>query len=157
MNDSSITEEDIIIAIIDCGVDTAHVDLKGKVCEPKELNGQMGVDDDEGYIDDISGWDFVNMDNGPIDDNSHGINRAAIAVANHHTIGIAGIAPNAKYLPMKGLESSGGSVSVLPQCYLRCNNGADILSMSFGGYGRSFVMETLCLMRMRFLCQWCCR
>lgn len=145
MNDSSITEEDIIIAIIDTGVDTAHVDLKGKKhVNLIELNGQQGVDDDgNGYVDDISGWDFVNMDNGPIDDNSHGTHCAAIAVANHDTIGIAGIAPNAKYMPMKGLESSGGSASsVLAQCVTyAANNGADILSMSFGGYGRSFVME----------------
>ena len=145
MNDSSITEEDIIIAIIDTGVDTAHVDLNGKKhVNLIELNGQPGVDDDgNGYIDDISGWDFVNMDNGPIDDNSHGTHCAAIAVANHDTIGIAGIAPNAKYMPMKGLESSGGSASsVLAQCVTyAANNGADILSMSFGGYGRSFVME----------------
>lgn len=145
MNDSAISEADIIISIIDTGVDTAHVDLQGKKhVNLIELNGQAGVDDDgNGYIDDISGWDFVNMDNGPIDDNSHGTHCAAIAVANHDTVGIAGIAPNAKYLPMKGLESSGGSTSsVLAQCVTySANNGADILSMSFGGYGRSFVME----------------
>ena len=145
MNDSSITEEDIIIAIIDTGVDTAHVDLKGKKhINLIELNGQPGVDDDgNGYIDDISGWDFVNMDNGPIDDNSHGTHCAAIAVANHDTIGIAGIAPNAKYMPMKGLESSGGSsASALAQCATyAANNGADILSMSVGGYGRSLAFE----------------
>ena len=145
MNDSSITDEDIIISIIDTGVDTAHVDLQGKKhVNLIEQNGQAGVDDDgNGYVDDFSGWDFVNMDNGPIDDNSHGTHCAAIAVANHDTIGIAGIAPNAKYLPMKGLESSGGSTSsVLSQCVTySANNGADILSMSFGGYGRSFVME----------------
>ncbi|MDA9792165.1 S8 family serine peptidase [Schleiferiaceae bacterium] len=145
MNDSSITDEDIIISIIDTGVDTAHVDLHGKKhVNLIEQNGQAGVDDDgNGYVDDFSGWDFVNMDNGPIDDNSHGTHCAAIAVANHDTIGIAGIAPNAKYLPMKGLESSGGSTSsVLSQCVTySANNGADILSMSFGGYGRSFVME----------------
>ena len=145
MADSSVSDEDIIIAIIDTGVDTAHVDLKGKKhINTIEANGQAGVDDDgNGYIDDISGWDFVNMDNGPIDDNSHGTHCAAIAVANHDTIGIAGIAPNAKYIPMKGLESSGGSTSsVLAQCVTyAANNGADILSMSFGGYGRSFALE----------------
>jgi len=145
MNDSSITEEDIIIAIIDTGVDTAHVDLKDKKhINLIELNGQPGVDDDSnGYVDDISGWDFVNMDNGPIDDNSHGTHCAAIAVANHDTIGIAGIAPNAKYMPMKGLESSGGSsASALAQCATyAANNGADILSMSVGGYGRSLAFE----------------
>lgn len=145
MNDSAYSDEDIIIAIIDTGVDTAHVDLKGKKhLNMIEVNGVPGVDDDgNGYVDDISGWDFVNMDNGPIDDNSHGTHCAAIAVANHDSVGIAGIAPKAKYLPMKGLESSGGSASsVLAQCVTyAANNGADILSMSFGGYGRSFVME----------------
>ena len=145
MQDSSISEEDIIIAILDTGVDTAHVDLKGKKhLNLIEVNGTPGVDDDgNGYIDDISGWDFVNLDNGPLDDNLHGTHCATIAVANHDTIGVAGVAPNAKYMSVKCLESSGGgnSATISQSIVYAANNGADVISMSLGGYGRSLAEE----------------
>ena len=145
MNDSSITDEDIIIAILDTGVDTAHVDLKGKKhLNMIEVNGQPGVDDDgNGYIDDISGWDHINLDNGPLDDNLHGTHCATIAVANHDTIGIAGVALNAKYMAVKCLESSGNgnSATIAQSIVYAANNGADVISMSLGGYGRSLAQE----------------
>ena len=145
MNDSSITDEDIIIAILDTGVDTAHVDLKGKKhLNMIEVNGQPGIDDDgNGYIDDISGWDHINLDNGPLDDNLHGTHCATIAVANHDTIGIAGVALNAKYMAVKCLESSGNgnSATIAQSIVYAANNGADVISMSLGGYGRSLAQE----------------
>jgi subtilisin family serine protease len=145
MQDSGVTDSDIVIAIIDTGVDTTHVDLSGKqYFNMLEVNGLPGVDDDNnGFIDDKSGWDFVNLDNHAADDNSHGTHCAGIAVAKHNQIGIAGISKGAKYMPIKGLESSGGSAaSVLAQGVVyAANNGADILSMSFGGYGRSLALE----------------
>jgi hypothetical protein len=145
MQDSGVTDSDIVIAIIDTGVDTTHADLSGKqYFNMLEVNGLPGVDDDNnGFIDDISGWDFVNLDNHAADDNSHGTHCAGIAVAKHNQIGIAGISKGAKYMPIKGLESSGGSAaSVLAQGVVyAANNGADILSMSFGGYGRSLALE----------------
>lgn len=145
MQDSSVTDSDIVIGIIDTGVDTTHADLHGKqYFNMFEVNGLPGVDDDNnGFIDDKSGWDFVNLDNHPADDNSHGTHCAGIAVAAHNQIGIAGVSKGAKYMPIKGLESSGGSsASVLAQGVIyAANNGADILSMSFGGYGRSLALE----------------
>ena len=145
MQDSGVTDNNIVIAIIDTGVDTTHADLHGKqYFNMIEVNGLPGVDDDNnGFIDDRSGWDFVNLDNNPADDNSHGTHCAGIAVAAHNSIGIAGISKGAKYMPIKGLESSGGSAaSVLGQGVVyAANNGADILSMSFGGYGRSLALE----------------
>jgi hypothetical protein len=145
MQDSSVTDSDIVIGIIDTGVDTTHADLHGRqFFNMLEVNGLPGVDDDNnGFIDDKSGWDFVNNDNHPADDNSHGTHCAGIAVGAHNQIGIAGVSKGAKYMPIKGLESSGGSAaSVLAQGVVyAANNGADILSMSFGGYGRSLALE----------------
>ena len=145
MQDSSVTDDGIVIAIIDTGVDTNHVDLQGKRhTNYIEANGLPGVDDDgNGFVDDVSGWDFVNLDNHAADDNSHGTHCAGIAVGKHNSIGVAGISKGAKYMPIKGLESSGGSNSAtLAQGVVyAANNGADILSMSFGGYGRSLAQE----------------
>ena len=105
MQDSGVTDSDIVIAIIDTGVDTTHADLSGKqYFNMIEVNGLPGVDDDNnGFIDDVSGWDFVNLDNHAADDNSHGTHCAGIAVAKHNQIGIAGISKGAKYMPIKGL------------------------------------------------------
>ncbi|MDR9442692.1 MAG: S8 family serine peptidase [Schleiferiaceae bacterium] len=145
MKDSAVSDSDIVIAIIDTGVDTAHADLNGKnYINQVEKNGAPGVDDDgNGFVDDVNGWDFVNQDNDPSDDNGHGTHVAGIAVARHDSIGMAGVSPGAKYMPLKGLQSSGGSASsVLAQAVVyAANNGADVINMSFGGYGRSFAME----------------
>ena len=63
-----------IVAILDTGVDYTHPDLEANIwINEAELNGVEGYDDDgNGYVDDIRGWDFINNDNAPLDDNMHG-------------------------------------------------------------------------------------
>ena len=58
----------IVVADIDTGIDPNHEDLAGQIwVNPGEIAGN-GIDDDgNGYIDDVSGWDFVNGDNDPFD------------------------------------------------------------------------------------------
>jgi subtilisin family serine protease len=144
MNDSSVTDNQVVIGILDTGVDTTHADLAGRLYINQFEIPNNGIDDDNnGFIDDVAGWDFVNNDNYAGDDNSHGTHCAGIAVANHNSFGIAGISKGAKYMPIKILQSSGSSsASVIAQGVVYAgNNGADILSMSFGGYGRSLALE----------------
>jgi len=51
---------EIIVAVLDGGVDIRHVDLNGKIwCNKKEIPGNMKDDDNNGYIDDINGWNFM--------------------------------------------------------------------------------------------------
>ncbi|HEX8524803.1 MAG TPA: hypothetical protein VF669_21305, partial [Tepidisphaeraceae bacterium] len=61
----------VVTAVIDSGVDYNHPDLAGNMWKnPGEVNGLPGVDDDgDGYVDDIYGYDFVNNDSDPFDDN----------------------------------------------------------------------------------------
>ena len=68
-----------------------------------------GYDDDgNGYIDDIRGWDFINLDNAPLDDNMHGTHVAGIAGAvGNNGIGIAGAAWNVKLMHIKVFQSTG--------------------------------------------------
>jgi len=63
----------IVIADIDTGVDYTHPDLADNIWKnPGEIPNN-GVDDDQnGYIDDVMGWDFANNDNDPMDDFGHG-------------------------------------------------------------------------------------
>ncbi|HOD55476.1 MAG TPA: S8 family serine peptidase, partial [Candidatus Cloacimonadota bacterium] len=133
------------IAIIDTGVDWTHPDLMNKIWLNTQEIPDNGIDDDNnGFVDDIRGWDFINNDNNPMDDNSHGTHVAGIAGASaNNETGIAGIDWNAHILPLKVLQSSGyGSSDVIALAvdYAR-NNGATVINMSLGSYGESLTLK----------------
>ena len=135
-----------IIAILDTGVDYNHPDLEANIwTNEAELNGVEGFDDDgNGYIDDIRGWDFINVDNAPLDDNMHGTHVAGIAGAvGNNGIGIAGAAWNVKLMPIKVFQSNGvGNASTIAEGVTYASeNGATILNMSFGTYAESSTMR----------------
>jgi subtilisin family serine protease len=136
-----------LIGIIDTGVDWDHPDLADKIkFNWTEYNGVGGVDDDgNGYVDDIRGWDFVNNDNNPNDDNGHGTHVAGIAAAEtNNGTGIAGVSWGAKLLPVKVLQSSGyGSSSTIAQGvdYARVR-GANVINLSLGSYTESLTLKT---------------
>ncbi|MBL7070810.1 MAG: S8 family serine peptidase [Candidatus Omnitrophica bacterium] len=134
----------IVVAVIDTGVDFSHPDISvNKWINPNEIAGN-GIDDDEnGYIDDMNGWNFVSDNAGPYDGHGHGTHcSGTIAAVTNNSIGVAGIAPNAKIMALKGLSDSGsGYISWLTNCVLyAANNGAHVLSNSWGGSGSSTVL-----------------
>ena len=140
---------DIIVGVIDTGIDDRHSDLAanmwrnpGESGDGKESNG---VDDDgNGYVDDYRGWDFVNNDNNPFDDNDHGTHCAGIigAVGNNGS-GISGANWNVSLLGLKFLSGSGsGSTDDAVEAILYAIDlGIPILSNSWGGGGRSQALE----------------
>jgi len=83
----------VVVAVIDTGVDYTHVDLAANIwTNPGEIAGN-GIDDDgNGFVDDVHGYDFVNNDGDPMDDNSHGTHvSGTIAAAANNGVGVAGV------------------------------------------------------------------
>ena len=135
-----------VIAIIDTGVDCEHPDLKDNLwVNEKEKNGVAGKDDDgNGIVDDIHGYDFVNQTGGMADFNGHGTHCAGIAAAvGHNGIGITGANPDALIMPITVMQSDGtGDVAtIIKGIDYAAANGADVISMSLGGYGYSIAEE----------------
>lgn len=130
----------IVIAIIDTGVDWDHPDVAANVWNNADEIVDGSDTDGNGYVDDIRGWDFVNGDNNPMDDHSHGTHCAGIAGAvTNNSVGIAGVSWNCTIMPVKGLNSAGeGSTTNLSNAITyAAGNGADVISMSWGSYSSS--------------------
>lgn len=128
---------DVPVAVIDTGVDFNHPDLASNIWSNlAELGGTAGVDDDHnGFIDDVHGWDYYNWDNDPRDDHGHGTAvSGVIAAVADNALGIAGIAPESKIIPIKVLNAQGsGFVShVISAIRYAADLGAKVINMSLG-------------------------
>lgn len=135
---------DVVIAVIDTGVDYNHLDLRNNIwVNPAEIPDNGKDDDGNGYIDDIYGWDCVGNDKDPMDDNGHGTHVAGIIAAENNKIGTVGIAYNCKVMVLKAGNSSGyfnnsDIVEAIQYAYM---NGASVINMSFGGSNISVAAE----------------
>lgn len=141
-----ITDKRPVIAILDTGVDIEHPDLKDNIwTNEAEVNGAEDEDDDaNGFADDLHGWDFVNNTGRLGDWNGHGTHCAGIAAAvGDNKIGITGANPDALIMPVTVMQSDGtGDVAtIIKGIDYAAANGADVISMSIGGYGYSVAEE----------------
>lgn len=143
--DSTTSDTSQIIAILDTGIDWDHPDLQGNMWRNWDELPDNGIDDDNnGYIDDIRGWDFINNDGNPNDDNSHGTHVAGIAAAvTNNSLGVAGIAWHAKIMPVKVLQSTGqgNAVNLSSGIAYAASNGANLINMSLGSYAESITVR----------------
>lgn len=141
-----ITDKRPVIAILDTGIDIEHPDLKDNIwTNEAELNGAEDEDDDaNGFKDDLHGWDFVNQTARLGDWNGHGTHCAGIAAAvGNNKIGVTGANPDALIMPITVMQSDGtGDVAtIIKGIDYAAANGADVISMSIGGYGYSLAEE----------------
>ncbi|MDJ0851635.1 MAG: S8 family serine peptidase [Myxococcota bacterium] len=132
----------IVVAVIDTGVDPRHPDIEGNLwVNPGEIPGNRIDDDGNGMIDDVSGWDFIDDDARPDDPHGHGTHVAGTvaALAGNGGVGVAGVAPHARILPLRGLGASGGgsTTGLAAAIEYAVAIGAHITSNSWGGAGTS--------------------
>ena len=100
-----------------------------------------GVDDDNnGFIDDIYGWDFINDDNDPFDDNSHGTHVAGtISDVSNNPIYGSGIDWPVKIMALKflGPNGNGNTADAINAIDYAIKMGAKVLNNSWSGKGFS--------------------
>ena len=103
-----------------------------------------GVDQDRnGYVDDLIGWDFVNDDNNPFDDNIHGTHvSGTIGAMANNGIGVAGVAWDVQIIPLKFLNSGGGGTTdgAVAAVNYAAQTNARLTSNSWGGGGYSVTL-----------------
>ncbi len=141
-----LSKEGPVIAIIDTGVDISHPDLQQNIwVNPAEAGGASGYDDDNnGFIDDLYGYDFVNQTGVLADYNGHGTHCAGIAAAvGRNGLGIIGANPDARIMPLTVLQSNGSGdvATIIKAIDYAAANGAQIISMSLGTYSNSMAFE----------------
>ncbi len=128
----------VVVAVIDTGLDWNHLDMDWENLwrNPGEIPDN-GIDDDQnGYVDDVIGWNFYGRDNKPWDHDGHGTFVAGvIAATQNNGVGISGINPYARIMVLKALNSFGHSrASYLAKAIVyAADNGARLINMSVGG------------------------
>jgi thermitase len=148
------------VAVVDTGAAFGHPDLQGAYAtNPGETGidplgddkATNGIDDDhDGYVDDVRGWDFLSCpdceddptpgpDNDPSDGtttfNGHGTHVTGTIAARSNSIGVVGVAPNAKVLPLRalGVAGSGGISGIANAFALAGELHFPIVNASLGG------------------------
>lgn len=125
---------DIIIALIDTGIDFEHEALSQQIFKNANENQDGRDSDGNGFIDDVYGWNFVQNNSNTQDDHGHGTAMAGIMVGQSHRTPIFGIAPHASVLPLKAFnnEGRGRLYDVIRAVLYAADNGAHIINMSYG-------------------------
>jgi len=134
---------DTIIAVLDTGVAIDHPDLQGNLWKNAGEIAGNGIDDDQnGYVDDVNGWDFFDGDNDPSDTHGHGTHVAGtIGAVGDNGIGVTGVNWSCKIMPLRFLGPDGGYTSdaILALEYA-VKMGAKVSNHSYGGDGYTQAM-----------------
>ncbi len=151
---------DVTVAVIDTGYALQHEDLQAAWAINAGETGTTSLldtcwtglpadkatnncdDDNNGYIDDVNGWDFANADNNAeagdnsLDGANHGTKAAGLVGArSNNGLGVASINWGVKLMPLQGLadEGYGFSSEIGEAVVYAVDNGASVINMSLGG------------------------
>lgn len=118
-------------------------DALGNACTYQ--NDRDADDDENGYPDDLAGWDFVDKDNtpAPLPSGDHGTHVAGtVAARGNNALGVVGLAFDSRVMAVRGIKvSSGLTTDLVNGIYYAATNGADVVNNSWGGPGRSQLVQ----------------
>ena len=136
--DISTGSNNAIVAVIDSGMDMDHPDLKANLWINSGEIANDNIDNDgNGYVDDVNGWDFYEDDNQPDDTYGHGTHCAGtIGAAGNNTNQVVGVCWSAAIMPLRaGAGPTLSDADIVDAIRYAANNGAKVLSNSYGGLG----------------------
>lgn len=113
----------LVVAVIDSGIDLGHPEFAGRL---------------------LPGFDYVNWDNTPNDDNGHGTHVAGIiAAAANNGNGVAGLAANVKLLPLKVLDAQGNGsyYNIITAIRSAADSGVQVINLSLGGFEHNPLLQ----------------
>lgn len=138
------TGDDVIIAVIDTGVDYTHSDLAANMwINHGEIPGNKIDDDGNGFVDDVYGYDFFDDDGDPMDTHGHGTHVAGtIAAVGDNGVGVTGVNWSARIMALRFIGPYGGWTSdAVRALNYAVANGATISNNSWGGGGYSTALR----------------
>lgn len=143
--DRATGSRNVIVAVVDSGVDLDHPDLVNQIWKnPKEIPGNEIDDDGNGFVDDVHGWDFVQKDNTPDDEMYHGTHVAGIIGAEgNNSQYVAGVNWKVTIMPVRafGKRGEANHSDAIAAILYAAKNGAHIINNSWGGGPRSDAMR----------------
>jgi subtilisin family serine protease len=143
---------DIVVAVVDTGVDVNHPDLRANIwTNPGEVPNNGADDDGNGCVDDVNGCAFVsdsspgcsNVTNGFVnDDIGHGTFVSGVIAAAANGTGMVGVARNVRIMPVKVLDchGAGDSVATARGVEYAVRSGARVINLSLGGLAEAQVL-----------------
>lgn len=134
------TDGTVLVGITDTGIDLSHPDLQANIWQnTNEIPGNNIDDDNNGYIDDVNGWDFAgnspgaSPDNDPTDNHGHGTHTSGdVAAVTNNGTGVAGISWNAKIMAVKAGPGNSDITHGYEAIAYAAENGAEIINCSWG-------------------------
>ena len=150
----------VVVAVVDSGIIVEHPEFRNQLWQNLDEIPDNGVDDDQnGYVDDIIGWDFSDAptlqgqgdwkerDNTPDDETGHGTHVSGIIAAEaNNGVGIAGIAWGCRLMPLRaGFRVGAGAFlqndDVAAAIVYAADNGADVINLSLGDTVNAFLIQ----------------
>jgi thermitase len=127
---------EILLATVDTGIDSDHSDLNANIWRNSgEIPDNNMDDDNNGYVDDTWGWDFVNSDNDPLDDNMHGTAVSSVMAGVQYNGGVVGVCPWCKVMAVKVMNANGtGTLDTVANGIIYAvDNNARVINLSLTG------------------------
>lgn len=150
--DITTGDQNVVIGVIDSGVDYTHPDLVGNMwVNPGEVCGNGQDDDGNGVVDDCHGYSAVNSNGDPMDANGHGTHvSGTIGASANNGVGVTGInwdvqIVGCQFLDADGYGSTAGAIECLDyMTNLKVNQGVNLVATnnSWGGGAYSEALKT---------------
>ena len=145
------TGKGIVVAVIDTGVDYTHPSLRDSIwVNPREVPNDGIDNDNNGFVDDVRGWDFYDLDNDPMDEigvlnlqGGHGTHVAGTIAAAASAAGPRGVAFDAKIMPLRMFDEDFAARYLTESIMYAANNGAHVINLSLGGPERPAVTAAI--------------